>query len=69
MCEKIFELEKIFFLSAKNFEMFVESQDAWKPRKSQFSAQSGHSPENSTEKTFSDPPEGGFSNKYLHMII
>ena len=45
-CAKIFELEKIFFLSAKKFEIFVESQNTWKPRKSQFSAQSDFSETN-----------------------
>ena len=38
--EKFLNSKKNNFLSVKNFEIFVESQDTWKPRKSQFSAQS-----------------------------
>ena len=44
-CAKFFWTRKKYFLSAKNFEIFVESQNTWKPRKSKFSAQSSHSPE------------------------
>ena len=43
---KNFWTRKNIFLSAKKFEIFVESQNCWKPRKSKFSAQSDFSERN-----------------------
>ena len=49
--ENFWTRKNIFFLSAKKFEIFVESQNTWKPRKSQFSAQSSHKRKQRTIKT------------------
>ena len=67
VCENFLNSKKINFLSVKKIGIFVESQNTWKPRKSQFSAQSSHPPAECACKHFETPPSGTSLGIRIHI--
>ena len=63
----LFSSKKILFFVEENFEIFVESQNTWKPRKSQFSAQSDLTGPNGNHLQTSTTPSGSFLRNYVHV--